>query len=170
MELCKSNWQLLTVARLQSKKKEERGSATWKLGGLKQLDRGRDTPTATRRWRTFTLRRKVKLVHCSMVNAQCRNTLHSTVARDSRRQMSINVGAAINSPGCNSCCARLRQNLIWFTAEPNFLACLHFRALPYFPRLLLETWTRQSKDGTWQRRECLTTLFTTTSVTLNCPS
>ena len=78
--------------------------------------------------------------------------------------------AVINSPSCillTAKCALLRQNLIWFTASPNFPAWLHFRPLLYFP-CLWEMCSLHKQHVATKRMSY--NLFTTTSVTLNCLS
>ena len=159
-----------------------------KTSGWKQLDTGGDAtlPAAqctldgrfllfSAKWNWFTAQWPTHSEHArqqfwtqigwlDICNAQ----YWCTGSRDSQQKMFIL--AVINSPSCillTAKCALLRQNLIWFTASPNFPAWLHFRPLLYFP-CLWEMCSLHKQHVATKRMSY--NLFTTTSVTLNCLS
>ena len=159
-----------------------------KTSGWKQLDTGGDATlpaaqcTLDGRFLVFSAK---WMVQCSMANTQwwTRSTAilnthllarHSpstgTQAQETVNSKCSSMLAVINSPSCillTAKCALLRQNLIWFTASPNFPARLHFRPLLYFP-CLWEMCSLHKQHVATKRMSY--NLFTTTSVTLNCLS
>ena len=145
MELCKSNWQLLTgslspamLARLSNQNEKKLGGREgqrewWETVRLatrhshhRQQCRGDSRFLLFRaKWNWFTVQWSTQWTDLAAI-------LNTNLLA---RQCTVPMRAAINSARRIQCKLHrtVEKNLIWFTASPNFLAWLHFRPLPIFP-------------------------------------